>query len=337
MKFTALTALVALLPAIALAEQAGHGHDNGGHHGGGPSDPTYPQPFRKNDLKALVTFGDSYTDTTWITNGGTIQWPQMVANYADISLYPYAKSGGTCSNNITYRPFPPVFGSQIPTFLADEKNHTIRLNERETLYSLWIGTNDVGVSSLLTGDNKASILDVAGCMVDWVTTMYGYGARNFLFQNMVPLELTPLYSAHSWPNRYWNLERNTTEWSVTMRELVLSGNALTKLMLQGLASKLHDAHIGLFDSHTLFNDMYTNPAAWLNGTAPAFNVTGCVDSCIYQIDSTESVCTMVNGTDRDSYLWYDELHPSEQADRHVAREIANIFEGTGSKFVTWLS
>lgn len=107
MKFIALTALITLLPAIAVAGQAGHGHGNDDHGG----NPTYPQPFHKNDLKALVTFGDSYTDTTWITNGGTIQWPQYVARYAGIDLYPYAKSGATCSNNITYRPFPPVFES----------------------------------------------------------------------------------------------------------------------------------------------------------------------------------------------------------------------------------
>jgi hypothetical protein len=61
---------------------------------------------------------------------------------------------------------------------------------------------------------------------------------------MVPLELTPLYSANSWPNRYWHLERNTTGWSITIQELVRSGNALTKLMLENMASKLHDAHIG---------------------------------------------------------------------------------------------
>lgn len=140
---------------------------------------------------------------------------------------------------------------------------------------------------------------------------------------MVPLQLAPLYSDKSWPNRYWHLERNTTEWSITIRELVLSANALTGLMLESLASQLHGAHIGqssigllvrrrscsrltkgLFDSHSLFGDMYANPENYLNGTAPSFNVTGCIDSCIYQVGlSDESVCTIVNGTDRDSYLW----------------------------------
>lgn len=87
-----------------------------------------------------------------------------------------------------------------------------------------------------------------------------------------------------------------------MRELVLSGNALTKIMLQGLASKIA-THSGLFDSHSLFADMFANPANYLNGTVP-FNVTGAVNTCVFQVgNSNENVCTLVGGTDRDSYLW----------------------------------
>ena len=61
---------------------------------------------------------------------------------------------------------------------------------------------------------------------------------------MIPLETVPLYSADSWPNRYWPALRNTTEWNVFMKELVLTGNRLTELMLHALAPTLHDAHIG---------------------------------------------------------------------------------------------
>lgn len=63
---------------------------------------------------------------------------------------------------------------------------------------------------------------------------------------MIPLQLVPLYAADSWPNRFWTAPRNTTEWSIFMRELTLSGNALSKLMLKDLASKLRGAHIGEF-------------------------------------------------------------------------------------------
>ena len=65
---------------------------------------------------------------------------------------------------------------------------------------------------------------------------------------MIPLETTPLYSANSYPSRYWTAQRNTTEWSIFMRELTTSGNAIAKLMLQALAPTLPGAHIGNFSS-----------------------------------------------------------------------------------------
>ena len=61
---------------------------------------------------------------------------------------------------------------------------------------------------------------------------------------MIPLEFAPLYAPDSYPNRYWTAQRNTTEWSIFMRELTTSGNEIAKLMLEALAPKLHGAHIG---------------------------------------------------------------------------------------------
>ncbi|KAF8066944.1 GDSL lipase/esterase [Lyophyllum atratum] len=287
-------------------------------------------------IKNLVTFGDSYTDVVNVGDGG-VAWPVYASGYAKVSLFPFARSGATCSNNITFRPFPSLFESQLPLYLTEKDNGSLKLNPRETIYTLWIGTNDVGVNSLISGGNKASIVDVATCMVNWVKTLYATGARNFLFQNMIPLQNVPLYSPNAYPDRFWTGPRNTTEWSVFMTELVLSGNALTKLMLQALAPTLPGAHIGLFDSHGLFADMFANPAMYLNGTAP-LNVTGAINSCVFEIGGTVGSCTTVTGSAaRDSYLWFDELHPSEQADRIVAREVAKVIEGGKSTWGTWLS
>ena len=61
---------------------------------------------------------------------------------------------------------------------------------------------------------------------------------------MINLENVPLYSPDSWLNRFWTAERNTTEWSLFMRELTTSGNAIAKLMLEALAPTLHGAHVG---------------------------------------------------------------------------------------------
>ncbi|KAK0505638.1 carbohydrate esterase family 16 protein [Armillaria luteobubalina] len=285
-------------------------------------------------FKHLVTFGDSYTDIISVGDGGTA-WPVYAAGYANLTLHPFARSGATCSNLITPRPFPSIFESQLPLYFAEKQNGTLRVEAGETLYTQWIGTNDVGVYSLVTGSNGASIVDVVGCMVDWVRVLYKDGARNFLVQNMVPLNEVILYAPDSYPNRYFSDARNTSEWSVFMRELVLSGNALSRAILQALVPEVPGAHIRIFDSHGLFQDIHDNPAAYLNGTAP-LNVTGAAVSCVFAEGGGSSVCTTAHGSDRDSFLWYDELHPSEQADRIVAREIAQVARGEENKWTTWL-
>lgn len=138
---------------------------------------------------------------------------------------------------------------------------------------------------------------------------------------ILPLDLTILYSNYSYPNTYWNLERNTTGWNVHMTELVRAGNEITSLKLDALLPTLPDAHIGQltlrsvsrerlthsnaasFDSYGLFTDMYNNPQNYFNGTAP-YNVTGCIHSCVYSIGNTAApACTITNGTDADSFMW----------------------------------
>lgn len=88
-----------------------------------------------------------------------------------------------------------MFESQRPLYLAENDNGSIVLDARETLYTQWIGTNDPGRYSILTGSNDASIVDVVKCMVvDWTKVLYKDGARNSLVQNMIPLNSTILYA-----------------------------------------------------------------------------------------------------------------------------------------------
>ncbi|KAH9926294.1 GDSL lipase/acylhydrolase [Epithele typhae] len=301
-----------------------------------------------NQIKNLVTFGDSYTDVDAHADGG-IMWPVFAAQDGNFSLFPFAKSGAACSNDITPRPSPSIFESQLPAYFAEVANGSLTLDPATTVYTLWIGTNDVGVGGLLVGHGApgVTIVDTVTCAVNWVDALYKSGARNFIFQNMIPLETTVLYAADSYPNRFWTAERNTTEWSVLMREITTSGNAIAKLMLQALAPTLPGSHIGessftgLFDSHTLFADMFADPSRFLNGTAP-LNVTGAVHSCVFALNESmgdPGVCTDAVGTDQDSFLWFDELHPSVQADRVVAELIVGSInrEPSADRYITWLS
>ncbi|KAH9922176.1 uncharacterized protein B0H18DRAFT_1018380 [Fomitopsis serialis] len=282
-------------------------------------------------IKNLVTFGDSYSD---VTSGqgdpgdNATAWPVYAAMYGDFTLYPYAKSGATCSNYLTPRLFPSVFEDELPLYFTERENGSLVLDPTDTMYTLWIGTNDVGVT----------LVDTIGCAVDWVKVLYGAGARNFVVQNMLPLQLTILYSAYSYPNRYWTEQRNTTEWNVFMTEITNTGNALSAAMLSALTPTLAGAHLGIFDSYGLISDVYAHPQNYLNGSA-SYNVTGCINSCAYQLNESTAgpvTCDVTEGTARDSFMWYDELHPSEQTDRVIAREIAAAIVRNSSTWIDWL-
>jgi hypothetical protein len=73
------------------------------------------------------------------------------------------------------------------------------------------------------------------------------------------------------------------------------------------------------------SDIWNRPSIYLNGTVP-LNVTG------YAAECPTSVCTSKSAWD--SYMWYDELHPSEQTDRIIAREFLGVLKG-GSKWATY--
>lgn len=77
-------------------------------------------------------------------------------------------------------------------------------------------------------------------------------------------------------------------------------------------------------------DIWTQPTLYLNGTAP-LNVTGVINDC----DAEGNNCVVVYGTDRDSYAWFDELHPSEQTSRVVAREFVGVLGGESKWAKYW--
>ncbi|KAG8773682.1 hypothetical protein FRC12_002375, partial [Ceratobasidium sp. 428] len=79
-------------------------------------------------------------------------------------------------------------------------------------------------------------------------------------------------------------------------------------------------------------DIYEKPASYLIG--PSYNVTDVINACKYPSGSSTLECVTQPAAVRDSYLWWDELHPSEQANRVVAREILKALSGKGS-FLSW--
>ena len=165
-----------------------------------------PTPYQ---IKNLVTFGDSYTDavrpthpssylsvfstklTICITSqsqtgDGGIAWPTYAANYGNFTLFPFAKAGATCSNNLTFAPFLSVAEGQIPSYISQKNDGSIKVPPEETIHTLWIGTNDLGANNIMSGQQRpgVTVVDTTTCAVTWAKTLYDNGARNFLFQNV---------------------------------------------------------------------------------------------------------------------------------------------------------
>jgi len=259
-------------------------------------------------ITSLVSFGDSYTDRLFslVSLGQT--WTLIASSLGGFTSIDVAVSGATC-NSSQVSSLGPVMQAQIPLYLVESLGG-LGVSIPSTVFSIWIGGNDVGSNGLLGGNQAPGITidDVTRCStIAWVNAMYNLGARNFLFQNMIPFQLTPMYKNQA-----------------AMANLVQSGNSLSHGYLSNLALTLSNAHIGLFDSYALFSDMYNHPEQYLNGTDPL------------NVDSSISQSNVPLGPRRASYLWWDALHPSEQADRIVAREIVKAVNGQGS-YTTWFS
>ncbi|USW54667.1 Putative GDSL lipase/esterase, SGNH hydrolase superfamily [Septoria linicola] len=350
----------------ASASHAGHGRGSPWHS---------PNNCSAWDLKkftSLVTFGDSYTDDSragyFAENNGTAPpvgydnpvnynsasggraWPQYVKQYSGINLYNYAVSGAVCSNTITPRNFYPTFlfpsveEYEVPAFEADSKyikpdgTKFMYNPSDETVYSIWIGTNDLGNNALLTDSQVkgTNIVNYTDCVYDQLKRLYDQGGRYFVLQNVAPLNLAPMYATlenggMSGPSRYWPIApENITQASGRMMEQVVTVNAIYEYQtpfVKRITKEFEDARFAVFDMHALISDIYYHPALYLNGSAP-LNVQSYTNKC----NVTGGDC--VRDPNPDSFLWFDALHPSEQTDRVIAREFVDVVKG-GSKWARY--
>jgi phospholipase/lecithinase/hemolysin len=117
-----------------------------------------------------------------------------------------------------------------------------------------------------------------------------------------------------------------------MEEYTLATNQIWKYQVPYevvIAQRYPGASIAIFDVHTLLTNIYYNPSDYLNGTSP-LNTTGYYRHC------------NVNGTDcvnadesLDSFLWYDELHPTNRTDQVIASEFINVVNGNSTYATYW--
>lgn len=201
----------------------------------------------------------------------------------------------------------------------------------ETVYSIWIGTNDLGSFVSDVQIPGVTVVDYLDCVYAQLQTLYDQGGRYFVVQNIAPLNLAPMYALPE-VGGVGNVT-NRTENSYRMMQTAVTTNAVYEYRT-AFATKIGDsfkgAHFALLDMHSLITDMYTYPEQYLNGTAPA-NVT----SYSHQCNADRTVC--VDSDSPDSFLWYDYLHPSEQAGRTFAKVFLDTVKGSSRWATYWSS
>jgi hypothetical protein len=284
----------------------------------------------------------NYRQQTAISLGG-LSWAQYAGIYSNSTLYNYAVGGAVCSNELVERllpfvnaPSPDVAGYQLPAFIADSNYTTPNgtkffTGERDTtVYAIWIGTNDLGNNAFFTNDQKKgkTVKDYTDCVYNTIEKLYLNGAQHFVLFNLSPLDILPQYAAPDdgglSETQYFPANgRNVTDTHFRMLETVASLNQVYKYRTPFeavVSSKYPGIKIVNFDVTSLITDIHSNPSKYLNGTAP-LNVTGVVHKC----DPQGANCTMADSPD--SYMWYDEIHPSQQTSRIVAKEFLSVLSG----------
>lgn len=90
-----------------------------------------------------------------------------------------------------------------------------------------------------------------------------------------------------------------------------------------IAKRYPGASMAVFDVHSLLVDVYENPEQYL--ASPAI-----VDKP-YNMCTGNGTCTE-SATGLDHYMWFDDLHPSTQVDKAIAREFVEVVKGGRDTF-----
>ncbi|KZP23250.1 carbohydrate esterase family 16 protein [Athelia psychrophila] len=279
----------------------------------------------------VVLFGDSYT-----ADGG-VQWPWYLGLYGNFTIWNYAVGGAVCSNSLTpLNGVPDVSSGQKAWFIEDHitdvgtSKQKLHLDPEEFTVVMFVGTNDVGINSFVTGSQSAniSLSDVANCQLSSIRNLHALGARNFILNSLIPLQLTGLYNGSSDPVIYWPIEHNGTAWHIEIFKLVSSLNRILKDGVAALNEEWKDGEgkVEFFDTYGFFEEVYHHLAKYFNGSITP-DVVGHCHQCPVATDWHFCGIGDCTPAERDSYMWWDELHPSEQTGRNLAAEILKKIEG----------
>jgi phospholipase/lecithinase/hemolysin len=242
------------------------------------------------NIKRLFVFGDSYTQTGfnpassqpnpsnpfgnppypgWTSSNGPnwLGFLTTLYNRSTILTYNFA-SGGATLDSALVAPYAPTVISvkdQIRTQflpLYGSSPSTAPWTSNSSLFAFFIGINDVGNGWYQPNSSTlyTAIFSTYATLLDQI---YATGARNFLFLNVPPVNLSPLITNQNDGGYATEYEgRVIVDWNERLRDMI------------GVFEKEHaDVKIFLHDTNALFKNVLSHPGT-LQQTVGLRNVTG---------------------------------------------------------------
>ncbi|CAG7847675.1 SubName: Full=Uncharacterized protein {ECO:0000313/EMBL:CCA73365.1} [Serendipita indica DSM 11827] len=268
--------------------------------------------------KFWFSFGDSYTQTGFSYSGtqpsnsnpfgnptypgntpcgsnpNWIDYAATTYNSGIVKVYNHAFGGATIDASIVapWSNTVKTLVGQVNDFLnynAPGKTYYPSWSSSNTLFSVWIGINDIGQAYW-----RGSVPNMDTLMNRYfqlVQSMYNVGARHFLFLTVPPVQRSPLMLGQGSTN------------TANQKAVIADYNAKLKAKAASWAASNAGATALVYDTSTVVNAILDNPSAY-----------GLRDATSYGSGNT--------------YAWCDNYHISPVVHKALAADLSKLIKGT---------
>ncbi|KAL4863792.1 hypothetical protein BDV12DRAFT_201726 [Aspergillus spectabilis] len=265
--------------------------------------------------KYLISFGDSYTSTSfnitgakpsasnplgnppypgWTSSGGPNWISNLVAVYNDSLLLNYNLAYGGATVNATLVPpyTPEVYSlidqvTEFTEYLSPPPSYA-PWNANNTLFAVWQGVNDVGNSWWQPNPDTLQI-EILDQLFEQIKLVYAGGARNFALLTVPPTDRSPYVT-----------QGENAEYTVTqLKAAIGTWNTRLAEKARDLAEAHPDAVVKVIDTQPAFNDLLDAGGE----AADCWNADGV--TC----------------------LWFNDYHPGLAIQDAVAQAVAGAWGG----------
>ncbi|CAG8488250.1 4315_t:CDS:2 [Ambispora gerdemannii] len=261
---------------------------------------------------------DIYPKGRW-TNDKT--WVEYVADSLNVNLRDMAFGGATADNNIVKSENIIVKSENSSTGTHNKQKYELSSVKQQLDYFLQNGTepDKYQTTYMIWIEN---IIDSIQESLTRLST--SVGARKFLINNLPPLEITPLIQRHF-----------TTDQQKQLKDLVISHNAQLEVMVKNFSLTSHRVTARVFDVYNLTNEILNDPDKYhfKNVKDPCLDYYDGIFANSSSISNSSGIdtSTNVNNTiqpceERDSYLFWDRLHPTARAHHLLADKIVDYLK-----------